>query len=1000
MPVGGPRQRALLAVLLLDAGRVVPVERLLDGLYGDQPPSGATAALQSQVSRLRRTLPDGLIEFHPTGYRIAVDRESVDVHQFERLAEDGARALAHGDPARAANALGQALALWRGPVVALGDAATARLDELKLAAVEDLFDAQLALGKHTAVIPELRAHIERHPLRERPRGQLMLALHAAGRPAEALAEFGNARRTLADELGADPSAELAGIHMAVLKGERQPNSTIPAQLTSFVGRATELDRIAELFTGTRLVTITGPGGAGKTRLAVEVAARQARETCFVDLAALTHGADIPQAVLTALGVRDAGLLTAAGRDPVKRVVAALEDRPILLIMDNCEHVVADAATLVHRLLNACPDTRILATSREALVITGEHLCPLPSLPDTAAMQLFADRAAAISPGFRVTGHNTDAVRRICVALDGIPLAIELAAARLRALELTEIAARLDDRFALLSRGERTAAPRHRTLRAAVEWSWDLLEPAEQLLAARLTVFTGGATLAAAERVCQVPGTADLLASLVEKSLVENSGGRYRMLDTIHAFCAEHLTEPLDAAHARYFHELAEDASPHLRRSEQLEWLDRLDADRGNIHAALRWAVANDTTLALRMFGAFALYWYLRGLRGLAAPLAVDLLARIGTHPPADLDEEYVLCVLQAAWGRLDAVEWQDHLKHAEEFMTTPRGAIRRPHSAFLWAAATGPPTGEPARPLLDDDLWAEAFTTLGTALLHFFDGEVDAGDAKLRRALAGFRQTGDRLGTVLALDGLAHVADSRGDGQEFVEVITEAMELVGQLGSIDDTVSLLCRRAENLAHAGELAAARADYEEAVSLARRNGTAENLALAYWGLGEVARFDGDLATARRMQELALGKCTSGPFGLHEYRARVLTALARLAELEGDVPAARQRYDEAIRAAIAGRSLPLVARAAAGLAGLALRDGDGWLAAVLLGAGVAIKGMPFSGDPEIAALIADVRALTGAGPFDDAFERGARMTQSEALDLVGARRQRDRQRLVRGR
>nr|WP_042192115.1 BTAD domain-containing putative transcriptional regulator [Kibdelosporangium sp. MJ126-NF4]CEL20497.1 Signal transduction response regulator / Disease resistance domain-containing protein [Kibdelosporangium sp. MJ126-NF4]CTQ97721.1 Signal transduction response regulator / Disease resistance domain-containing protein [Kibdelosporangium sp. MJ126-NF4] len=1073
LAVGGPRQRALLALLLLDAGRVVPVERLLDGLYGDQPPSGATAALQSQVSRLRRTLPDGLVELHPAGYRIAVDPDSVDVHRFERLASAGARALAEGDPAAAASALGQALALWRGPAAAVGDAASARLDELRHAATEDLFDAQLALGRHTAVIPELRAHIGEHPLRERPRGQLMLALRAAGRPAEALAEFDNARRTLADELGADPSAELADIHMTVLRGghrggEPRTSSNIPAQLTSFVGRAPELERIAELLRATRLVTITGPGGAGKTRLAVEASrvlpAQQAVETCFLDLAALTHGADIPQTVLAALGVRDAGLLRAAGHDPVNRVIAALADRSVLLVMDNCEHLIADAATLAHRLLAACPGVRILATSREALAITGEHLCPLPSLPDAAAMQLFADRAAAVSPGFRVTERNSDAVRRICAALDGIPLAIELAAARLRALEITEIAARLDDRFALLSRGERTAAPRHRTLRAAVEWSWDLLAPAERLLAARLTVFTGGATLAAAEQVCAVPDTADLVAGLVDKSLVENTGGRYRMLDTIRAFCAEHLTEPpgraskppsaiagpdavpdatagtakdnqysrrprggarnrptearlrppagadshrtgtsrhdLDAAHARYFHALAEQASPHLRGGEQLEWLDRLDADRGNVHAALRWAVANDTTLALRMIGAFSLYWYLRGLRSHVAPLATDLLARIGTHPPSDLDEEYVLCVLQAAWGRLDAAQWQDHLKHAEEFMTTPRGAIRRPHSAFLWAAATGPPKGEPVRPLLDDDLWAEAFTTLGTAMLNFFDGEIDEGEAKMRRALADFRQTGDRFGMVLALDALATIADNRGDRQTFVAAITEAMDLVGQLGSIDDTVSLLCSRAENLARGGELDLARADYEQALTLARRNGTVENLALAYCGLGEIARFDGDLAAARRLQELALSKCTTGPFGLHEYRARVLIALARLTELEGDIDAARQRYDEAIRAAIASRSLPVVARAAAGLAGMASRDGDGWLAALLLGAGAAIKGMPFAGDPEIAALIADVRAAIGGESFDDAFGRGARMSQAEALDMIGARRQRDRQRLVGGR
>ncbi|MCE7003516.1 tetratricopeptide repeat protein [Kibdelosporangium philippinense] len=976
LPVGGPRQRALLALLLLDAGRVVTVERLLGGLYGDEPPSGATSALQSQVSRLRRSFP---IEFHPGGYRIAVDPQYVDVHQFERLAKEGA---ATKDPAT----LREALNLWRGPVTA-NEAAAARLEELKLATTEDLFDAQLKLGEHNAVIPEIRAVIERNPLRERLRGQLMLALHAAGRQAEALTEFENTRRTLAEELGADPSAELSAIHLAVLKGEHRPSANVPAQLTSFVGRTTELSRIAGLLSAARLVTITGPGGAGKTRLAIEIAAQQTRETCFVDLT--THGTDIPQAILAATGVRDAGLFTSSGQDPVNRVIAAFENRHILLIMDNCEHVIADAATITHRLLNACPDLRILATSREALGITGEHLCPLPTLPANVAMRLFADRAAAVSPDFRITEENAETVEQICTSLDGMPLAIELAAARLRAMALDDIADRLNDRFSLLSRGDRTAAPRHRTLRAAVEWSWDLLEPNEQLLATRLTVFTGGATLSAAEQVCQVPETAELLAGLVDKSLVENAGGRYRMLETIRAFCAEHRTDSRDALHAKYFYDLAETANTHLRRAEQLEWLNRLDADNGNLQAALRWAVANDTTLALRMFGAFSLYWYLRGLRSQAAPLAMELLGRIGTHPPEELDEEYVACVLQAAWGQLGAPEWQDHLKHAEEFMTTPRGPLRRPHSAFLWATATGPPKGEPVRPLLDQDLWAESFAALGAALLHIFDGEISAGEGKLHRALAGFRELGDRFGIVLALDAIANIAGGRGDRQGFVDAVTEAMEVVSQLGSIDDMTSLLCRRAENLARHGELDDARADFEQALTLARRNGTPDHLAWAYSGLGEIARFQGDLAEARRLQELALTKCSAGPFGIREYRARALIALARLDELNGDFAAARSRYDEAISAAMANRALPFVALAAAGLAGLAVRSGDGWLAALLLGAGTAIQGMPLAGDPEIARVAAEAKALTSGDEFAEAFARGAGMAQEEALTLVGARR-----------
>jgi predicted ATPase/DNA-binding SARP family transcriptional activator len=988
LPIGGPRQRALLALLLLDAGRVVTVERLLDGMYGSQPPAGATSALQSQVSRLRRGLPAGLIEFHPAGYRIAVEPDAVDVHRFEQLARQGARAKAEGDHENAAEVLRQALDLWRGPVLAdvpLTEAISARLNELKLSAAEDLFDAQLALGEHAALIPELRAYVEGHPLRERLRGQLMLALHASGRQAEALAEFDNARRTLAGELGADPSAELSAIHLAVLRGEPDPRSNVPAQLTSFVGRTDELGRIAATLADSRLVTVTGPGGAGKTRLAIEAAGLQARETCFVDLAASRHGADVPQAVLAALGVRDAGLFGAPTRDTVSRVIAALSDRHVLLIMDNCEHVIADAAHLTQRLLNACPDLRILATSREALGITGEHLCPLPSLPTPAAVRLFTDRATAVSPGFHVHPGNAEAVKQICTALDGMPLAIELAAARLRSLEIAEVAARLSDRFALLSRGARTAAPRHRTLRAAVEWSWDLLDPDEQLLAASLTVFAGGATLAAVERVCGIADTADLLSSLVDKSLVENNGGRYRMLDTIHAFCTEHLTEDLQHAHATYFYTLAETAGPHLRRAEQLEWLGRLDADHSNIRAALRWAVRNDTVLALQMFGAVSPYWYLRGLHSQARPLATELLELIGTEPPADLDEEYVLCVLHAAWSETDAPQWHDHLKHAEAIMRQPRGAIRRPHSAFMWALVTGPPKGDPQRPLLDDGTWSVSFATLSFGILHMFDGEILAAEAELDKALAGFRSVGDRWGMVITLDTLAQLADSRGDDSAFLDLLAEAMDLVNQLGSVDDTVTLLCRRADNLLRGGKLDAARADYEHAATLARRIGSADQLSAAYSGLGEIARFDGDVANARRLQELALSKCAKGPFGLGGSRARVLIALARLAESDGDTGNAESQYHQAVSIALEHRHLPFAARAAAGLASLALHEGNAERAALLLGAANAIRGMPLTGDPDITRVTENSTAIIGEKAFTTELERGSAMSREAALALL---------------
>ncbi|WP_207926544.1 BTAD domain-containing putative transcriptional regulator [Actinocrispum wychmicini] len=961
LPLGGPRQRALLALLLVDAGRIVTFERLIDGLYGDQPPAGAANALQSQVSRLRRTLP-GVISFHPTGYRIDVDPMDVDVHRFEDLAR-------HHDVTH----LRAALDLWRGPLELPVDTA-ARLVELRLSAEEDLFEARLALGEN--VVPEVRAKVAEYPLRERLRGQLMRALYAAGRQAEALAEFEDARRLLATELGADPTAELAATHLAVLRGETRPS--LPAQLTSFVGRHDERGRITRLLNESRLVTIVGPGGVGKTRIAIEVAPP---DTCFVDLS--TVDGDVAQAVLSALGVRDAGLFPSAGGTPDAgtRVLAALADRRLLLVLDNCEHVVNEAARLSRAVLTGCPGTRILATSREALGITGEYLCPLPPLGPAEAARLFADRARAVSPGF---AESSATVRRVCAALDGLPLAIELAAARLRTLTLDEIADRLDDRFRLLSRGDRTAPPRHRTLRAVVEWSWDLLADDEQLLAGQLTVFAGGATFETVTAVCD---SAAPLPDLVDRSLVENVGGRYRMLETIRAFCAAQFDlEPLRRRHAVYFHELAEQAAPELRRAAQLVWMSRLDSEQANLRAALTWAIDADVALALRLVGALSQYWYLRGLRDEVAPLAAALLERVGTEPPDELDEEYVLCVVYAAWGRTDAPERETHLKLSESFMDASRGPLRRPFTAYLWAATTGPPKGASQRALASDDLWSESFTVLGNGILHLYDGSTEAADRECTRALAGFRAIGDRWAMAIALNILAALTDARGD-KRFLPLVEEALRLVAELDSVEDTASLLRRRGHHFARHGDLDAAESDFARVVASARQAGVPEFLADGYWGLGEVARFRGDLGEALRLQELALATCTHGPYTTGEARARILVALGRLAEEDGDMDQARSRFDLAVTVALASRNMPNAAASAEGLAGVALRDGDAELAATLLGAAVALRGTALAGDPDVESVSSKARASLGAG-YGTAFDRGASLARDEALTLLGQR------------
>ena len=1025
--VGGPRVRALLALLLLNAGRLVTTERLIDGLYGDTPPAGAANALQSQVSRLRRGLPGpGLVEFHAAGYRLAVDPDDVDAHRFQRLAADGRNALAAGDTSRAASLLCEALGLWRGPALAdvpeapFSAAQTVRLEELRLSAVEDRAEAELTLGGSRDLVPELRELLDVHPLRERPRGQLMRALQATGRQAEALAVYEDARRTLAEELGADPSPELAAIHLSVLRAEpavppyRAPGSVgLPAQLTSFVGRAEELQRIGGLLNTGRLVTLLGPGGAGKTRLAIEAAGREKDEVCFVDLAPVGAGPDHPvaQAMIESLGVRESSLFAQAAEsrpDPGGRLVAALSERRVLLVLDNCEHVVDDAARLVHRLLGSCPGLRVLATSREALGITGESLCPVPplALPPSEstdldalgypAVRLFADRAAAVRPALDPATELT-AIQRICAALDGLPLAIELAAARLRSLTVEEVAARLDDRFRLLSRGDRTKAPRHRTLHAVVEWSWDLLREDERALAGRLTVFAGGATLEAAAAVCGLPADEvdELLTDLVDKSLIEGTGGRYRMLETIRAFCAERLAESgqretAHAAHAAYFLALAETAEPYLRRTEQVEWLARLGADHGNLMAALRWAAHADRPLALRLFASISSYWWLRGLRSEGTPVALELLALIGPRPPAGLEEEYVIAVMMAVNAGAQAPILHDHQRTVTSIMSGLPGdhPPLRPITTILWALTGGPGSAdvEQQERLMGRDQWSRALRHLGWGYVRLVRGDATGAETEFAAGIEEFRATGDRWGLAGMLAAQARLAAWRGEDDRSLALADEAYELTSQLGAAEDMADLLCLRGERMTRAGDVARARACYERAGEFARRSGAPEMVAQVRHGFSELARLTGDLAEAHRMGESALNACTSESFGVAEIRGRILVGLGRVAEAEGDAAGAMASYGRALSVSIGSGDVRRTADVAEGLAGVALLDDDGERAALLLGAGTALRGMALTGDPDVSRDARRARTLIGETAYASAYGRGATMSPEEALRLIG--------------
>ncbi|POX55182.1 AfsR/SARP family transcriptional regulator [Streptomyces sp. Ru71] len=977
---GGPRPRALLTLLLLDAGRAVPVDRLLEGLYGAEPPGEAANALQSQISRLRRRLgPHARIDAVPAGYRLAADPDAVDAHRFARLAAEGRTALHAGDHPRAAALLRDALALWRGPALPdLPDARAerTRLDELRLAAVQDRIDAELGLGGGAELVPELRALIGEHPLSERLYGQLMRALHAGGRPAEALAVFEEARGTLAAELGADPSPELAALHLDLLRARpdapARARRRLPAQLTRFVGREAELARIGEALAESRLVTLTGPGGVGKTRLALE-AAGTAPDVCLVELAPLADGERIPYAVLAALGVRDG--FRSPATDATDRLLAALEDREVLLVLDNCEHLVEAAARTTALLLGACPGVRVLATSRESLAITGEVLVPVAPLPEEPAVRLLLDRARAVRPDLDADDAR---VPEICRALDGLPLAIELAAARLRTLSPRELAERLHDRFRLLARGDRAKAPRHRTLRAVVEWSWELLEAKERELAIRLTVFRGGATLDAVAAVCAVPHPEDVLASLVEKSFVELAGGRYRMLETIRAFAAEQPasagTQEFLSAHAAYFLRLAERAEPCLRGGEQLPWLARLGAEHDNLDAAQRHLTATDPHRALRLMAALTWFRRLRGLHGERVEQARALLAAVGGEPPERLAEEYALCLMNAVSGQGDDPADPGLVTRAAAVMAALDRPLRLPFTVIVWSLTGGPQlsVGAHVRAQVGEEPWGLALLDLGLAYQDWFSGRAAEAEASFTRAWEGFRTTGDRWGMANCLDPLGGFAYARGDYAGALALLDEGLTHVGELDAPEETADLLHRRGCVLLAQGAHEEAAAHFARSRDLARAAGAADKVAGALRGLGDVARHAGDTARARVHYESALQACAATWFSVGE-TVRIMIGLGRTAAAEGDRGAARDWLAQARAQAPRSPDVLLPADVADALAGLAARPEE---AAELLGAAAGLRGMRLDGDPDVVRTVRRTRACLSPEAYDEAFERGRRL------------------------
>ncbi len=1020
--VPGARLRTLLVALALEPGHAVAKPRLIDWIWAEQPPADAANALQALVSRLRRLLPDGVLEVAPGGYRLAVDPDAVDAIRFERLL-DRARGddLRHGDLRR------EALELWRGePMRDIGDSAPfdsiiTRLHGLRLAAMEQHYEAEVQAGRGPEVIGELTEVVAQHPIRERFVAALMRALGSAGRGAEALVVYQRAREALADELGVDPSPELSELHVALLRGEvgarpAQRSTNLRAELTSYVGKRADIAAVRELLAAHRLTTITGPGGAGKTRLAVETArtvlADLPEGAWLVELAATDADADLAHTAFAALGRRDSLLGDAPNAEPMDRLIAAIGDRETLLILDNCEHVIEAAAAFTHRLLGECTRLRILATSREALGITGEALwqvAPLAVPTDDAdadaiaaspAVALLRDRASAVRTDLTADADTLATMARVCRALDGIPLAIELAAARLRTMTLDQLAHRLDDRFRLLTGGSRTAIAQHRTLRAVVDWSWELLTDAERTVLSRLAVFAGGATLEAAEQVCADGAVVEqwqvleLLTALTEKSLLQvtaDASPRYRMLETIKQYAATRLVEAGEeesarTAHRSYFTDLAAAAEPNLRRATQLEWLTVLEADHDNIATAMRGAItAADAPAAMRLAAAAGWYWWLAGRKVEGAEFVVA-----AAELPGEVDNEirgtvYGLVVHFLTSGHNGEQQVQDWIHKAYQASSKARGghpALR--FSGVLERMLHGPDEILPAFESLlpDEDPWVRALARLQLGKLRTVLGHQGCeADDHLEQALTEFRAIGERWGISFALTEVAIRTATRGEFAAALELFEEAIAVVTEAGTLEDVVRMRARQAQLYWLLDDGEASAAAMAQAQTCADKTGWPSALAEVALTRAELARWTGDTALALEQLDLACALLGA------EAEQPVVTAFVQglLGYLADDLDQARAHHGAAYRAASAGGHAPLLAQVLVGVADLALRSGRFDEAVRLLAAADVTRGLPDLSQPDTARIERETRHRLGDVEFTEAMREGTRANPAELVELT---------------
>ncbi|MFJ6686806.1 BTAD domain-containing putative transcriptional regulator [Streptomyces werraensis] len=900
--------RALLANLLMHGGNPVPPDRLIEDLWAGRPPDGAVNTLQTKISQLRRVLGRDQVVREPAGYRLLLPgNDVVDALRFQELVE---RARAHGEPAVKARLFADALALWRGPAYAdlaealFAQGEIARLEELRLTVVEDQAEVRLEQGEHIALATELGKWVARHPLRERLRMAHMRALYRAGRQGDALQSFRNLQRQLAEDLGVSPGPAVSALHEAMLRQEPRlatPSvnslscrTNLPTPLTPLIGRRQAVSQVRTLLSSganTRLVTLTGLGGVGKTRLAL-AAARDMTGlftdgVWLVELAGLSASSthhDIAERVIITLGLCDTAATEPDLDDLVGWLCQAVADKHLLIVLDNCEHLVEPVAVLAEAVLSAVPAGHLLITSQQILNIPGEVVHPVPPLalpedasPETvarsSAVELFAERAAAAAPGFVLTADNAAGVSAICRRLDGIPLALELVAPRLRTLSPDELADCLNHRFAPPEVRVRGLPARQQTLRAMLDWSWQLLTADERTVLRRLAVHADGCTMPSAEAVCadrdldaeRVP---DLLSRLMDRSLVVREANRFRLLESVAAYCAERLAEAgeeaaVRARFVRCYTELAEGEAERLRGPDQRRCLEHLDAETVNLRRALDFAITEkETGYAVRLVNALAWYWFLRGRLTEARRSLRAALAAYGAS---------------ASVTRLTAQAWLTGI----ELRTSSTGpalvpagedptagiddpVLRARLQWFIGTGLTGHGDHHAGRPLVEaslagartaQDRWGEA-----AALVEIAAHAPPQAETYAELGAALFTEIGDRWGQLRATRSLALAAERAGDHARTKQLHHEGLLAAEDLGLWTEVVEALTWLGETALAEGHTSRATELYERALSVSAERAYSRGEIHAEIGLGHAARLRGDREAARRHLNRALAKSHS--------------------------------------------------------------------------------------------------------------------------------------------